>query len=155
MNEEQVKKIKDAAEGLIADLGFSAEVKVTEDTTVGLVNVQTESPEAASLIGFHGENLQAIQLILSFMVHQILGEWMRINVNVGDYRQKREEQLTKLALNLAVKAKFSGEVQSIPNLTAAERRIVHLALSDYPDIMSESEGEGRERILTIKPKGSS
>lgn len=155
MNEEQVKKIKDAAEGLIIDLGFSAEVKVTEDTTAGLVNVQTESPEAASLIGFHGENLQAIQLILSFMVHQILGEWTRINVNVGDYRQKREEQLTKLALNLAVKAKFSGEVQSIPNLTAAERRIVHLALSDYPDIVSESEGEGRERILTIKPRSNS
>lgn len=155
MNEEQVKKIKNAAEGLIVDLDFSAEVKVTEDTTTGLVNVQIESPEAASLIGFHGENLQAIQLIVSFMVHQILGEWTRINVNVGDYRQKREEQLTKLALNLAMKAKFSGEVQSIPNLTAAERRIVHLALSNYPDIVSESEGEGRERILTIKLRSNS
>jgi len=155
MNEEQAKKIKEAAEGLIAGLGFSAEVKVTEDTTAGLVKVQIESPEAASLIGFHGENLQAIQLILSFMVYQILGEWIRINVNVGDYQQKREEQLTKLALNLAMKAKFSGEVQSIPNLTAAERRIVHLALSDYPDVVSESEGEGRERILTIKPRSNS
>jgi len=155
MNETEVEKIKNATEGLIADLGFSAEVKVTEDPTVGLVNVQIESPEAASLIGFHGENLQAIQLILSFMVHQILSEWTRINVNVGDYRQKREEQLTRLALNLATKAKFSGEVQSIPNLTAAERRIVHLALSDYPDIVSESEGEGRERILTIKPRSNS
>jgi len=155
MNETEVKKIKSATEGLITDLGFSAEVKVTEDPTAGLVNVQIESPEAASLIGFHGENLQAIQLILSFMVHQILSEWTRINVNVGDYRQKREEQLTKLALNLATKAKFSGEIQSIPNLTAAERRIVHLALSDYPDIVSESEGEGRERILTIKPRSNS
>jgi len=150
MNEEQLKKIKEITEQLITDLGFLAEVVVQSEEEQ--INIQIESPEAAALIGFHGENLQAIQLVLSFMVHKALGEWTRVNVNVGDYRQKREEQLTKLALSLATKAKFSGETQAIPNLSASERRIVHLALTNHPDVISESEGEGRERTLTIKPK---
>ncbi len=152
MDEDQILKIKSETESLLNDLGFAAEVEVQPEPELSLVNIQIESPEAASLIGFHGENLQAVQLVLSFMVHRALGEWTRVNVNVGDYRQKREEQLTKLAQNLAMKAKFSGEVQSIPNLTAAERRIVHLALADSPDVVTESEGEGRQRVLTIKPK---
>lgn len=150
MNEEQLKKIKEITEQLITDLGFLAEVVVQSEEEQ--INIQIESPEAAALIGFHGENLQAIQLVLSFMAHKALGEWTRVNVNVGDYRQKREEQLTKLALSLATKAKFSGETQAIPNLSASERRIVHLALTNHPDVVSESEGEGRERTLTIKPK---
>lgn len=150
MNEEQLKKIKEITEQLITDLGFLAEVVVQSEEEQ--INIQIESPEAAALIGFHGENLQAIQLVLSFMAHKALGEWTRVNVNVGDYRQKREEQLTKLALSLATKAKFSGETQAIPNLSASERRIVHLALTNHPDVISESEGEGRERTLTIKPK---
>lgn len=150
MSEDQLKKIKEITEQLVADLGFSAEVTVQSEEEG--FNVQIESPEAAALIGFHGENLQAIQLILSFMVHKALGEWTRVNVNVGDYRQKREEQLTTLALSLATKAKFSNETQAIPNLSASERRIIHLVLADHPDVVSESEGEGRERTLTIKPK---
>jgi len=104
------------------------------------------------LIGFHGETLSAVERILSFMIHRVLGRWHKVVVNVGDYRQKREEQIKRLALNLAMKAKFSKETQSIPNLSASERRIVHLVLADHPDVYTESEGEGKERYLTIKLK---
>jgi len=151
MAEKNYKKLQKAAEDLIADLAIEAEVSVSSEEE-GLINFQIESPEPAVLIGFHGETLQAIQLVLSFITHQTLGEWVRVLVNIGDYRQKREEQLRKLALNLAMKAKFSGEVQIIPNLSPAERRIVHMVLSEHPDVVSESEGEGRQRTLTIKPK---
>ena len=150
MSEEQLKKIKEIIEGLISDLGLSAEATVQQEEEQ--INIQIESPEAAALIGFHGENLQAIQLVLSFMIHKVLGKWTRVNINVGDFRQKREEQLNTLALSLATKAKLSNETQIIPNLSASERRIVHLALTNHPDVISESEGEGRERTLTIKPK---
>jgi len=117
-----------------------------------LVKIQMESEEAATLIGFHGETLQAIKLVLSFLIHKELKRWIKIDLNIGDYNQKREEQLKKLSLNLAMKAKFSGEVQSIPNLNSSERRLVHLFLSEHPDVYSESEGDGRNRCLMIKPK---
>ncbi|MBU2577418.1 single-stranded DNA-binding protein, partial [Patescibacteria group bacterium] len=115
-------------------------------------NIYLDSPEAALLIGFHGETLQSLQLIFSFLAHKLTGEWYKVSVDVGDYKQKREEQLRKLALNLAVKAKLSGEAQSIPNLNANERRLIHLVLAENPDVLSESEGEGRQRVLIIKPK---
>lgn len=154
MTKEELEKVKLETEKLIAELGLSAEVKTDFDKETGVCAVQLESENAASLIGFHGETLQSIQLVLSFFVHKITQKWVRVLVNVGDYRQKREEQLKKLALNLAMKVKFSGEAQYIPNLTASERRIVHLVLADHPDVYTESEGVGRERQLVIKTKGS-
>lgn len=152
MNNDQLTKIKEATSELLTEIGLKGEVKTEFDEEARIIKIQIESPETALLIGFHGETLQSLQLILSFMAHKILNEWIKVNVNVGDYRQKREEQLKKLALNLAMKAKFSGETQIIPNLSASERRIIHLALADHPEVVSESEGEGRNRVLTIKPK---
>ncbi len=154
MTKKQLETLEKSIVSLLADLSVEASVKV-EAVTVSEqeeIRVQLESPEAAALIGFHGETLQALQLIFSFLVHQVLDQWVRVVVNVGDYRQKREEQLSRLAQNLAMKAKFSGEQQIIPNLSAAERRIVHLALADRPDVFTQSEGEGRQRQLIIKPK---
>lgn len=154
MNKENVLKIQDEITSFINELEIEAQVQLTfeEDDSQGSLICQIESPQAAVLIGFHGENLQALQLILSFLVHKSQNEWVKILVNIGDYRQKREEQLHKLALNLAMKAKFSGEAQSLPNLSSSERRFIHLVLADNPDVYSESEGEGRNRLLMIKPK---
>ena len=152
MEENKLALIQTEVEKFFKELNFLVEVKVTEDLELDLLNVQVESEEAASLIGYHGENLQAIQTILSFLVHKALGEWVRVNVNIGDYRQKREEQLQKLALNLAMKAKFSGETQTIPNLSSTERRIVHMELAQREDILTESIGQGEDRRVVIKPK---
>jgi spoIIIJ-associated protein len=152
MSKDQIEKFRSQVEELLSDLEIEAQAEVTADEENQVLSVQLESPQAAMLIGFHGETLHSLQLILSFAAHKIFEEWTRVVINVGDYRQKREEQLKKLALNLAMKAKFSGETQAIPNLNATERRIIHLALADHPDVVSQSEGVGRERILTIKPK---
>lgn len=156
MTKEELEIIKTAAEELLTDLGVAAKAKVNFDKESDLINVDIDSEEAAAvLIGFHGETLQAIQLILSFMIHKSLEKWVKVLVNVGDYRQKREEQLRKLALNLAMKVKFSGESQVIPNLTASERRMVHLILADHPDVYTQSEGEGEQRQLFVKLKAPS
>lgn len=154
MTKKQLETFEKSIVSLLTELSVGSSVKaeaITADEQEE-IRVQLESPEAAALIGFHGETLQALQLIFSFMSHQVLGQWVRVVVNVGDYRQKREEQLNRLAQNLAMKAKFSGEQQIIPNLSAAERRIIHLSLADRPDVCTLSEGEGRQRQLIIKPK---
>jgi len=154
MNEEELKIIEKEVQDLLEEIGINAEATISSEKEEEgeIINLQLESQETASLIGFHGETLQALQLIYSFIVHRKLGRWVKILVNVGDYRQRREEQLRKLALSLAMKAKFSGEIQTIPNLNASERRFIHLTLTEHPDVCSESEGEGRQRVLTIKPK---
>lgn len=152
MTNDELKKIEETINNLISDLEIPVTIKAAFDEKENNINVQIDSDQAAALIGFHGETLLALQLVSSFLVHKILGDWTKVIVNVGDYRQKREEQLKRLALNLAMKVKFSGEAQIVPNLSPAERRLVHMALADHPDVVSESEGEGRERTLVIKPK---
>jgi len=154
MTKKELEGINKEITNLLSELGVTANIVVTYNKVDNILDIQIDSEEPAILIGFHGETLQAIQLILSFMVHKLLGNWVKVLVNVGDYRQKREEQLKRLALNLAMKVKFSQEAQIVPNLSPSERRIVHLVLSDHPDVYTQSEGEGKDRQLVIKPKAS-
>lgn len=145
-------EIKNIAQELLGLL----EIK---DTKIGLekdkddsFHLAIETPDSGILIGFHGENLYALQLVLSLIAYKKLGTWQRIIVDVGGWRAKREEQLKRMALAAAQKAKFSQEAIVMPYLNAAERRVLHLVLADHPDIATRSEGKGNERRLIIEPK---
>lgn len=152
MDQSKVDIIKSCTEELLTDLGVGFTVTAGPLEGEDGVMVNIESPQADLLIGYHAETLNALQLFVGFMAEKKIGEWTKVIVNVGDYRQKREEQLKELAMNLAQKAKLSGEVQEAINLTASERRIIHITLADHPDVTTVSEGEGRDRRLYIKPK---
>lgn len=116
--------------------------------------VQIETAKTGILIGFHGETIAALQLLIGLMVYKKLGRWQPIVVNVGDYRQKRQLQLERMAQNAAQRVRFSGQAVALPYLSAGERRVVHLALAEDSEVETESEGEGRERQLVIRPKQS-
>jgi len=151
METKKKKLIAELGQKLLAELKVEAEVKVEVDQE-GAVRVQIETAEPGVLIGYHGETLASLQLILALMVYRQLGEWVRLVVNVGDYRQRREESLRRLALSAAQKVKFSGEAYALPAMTPAERRIIHLTLADDQEVTTESEGEGRNRRVVVKPK---
>jgi len=71
---------------------------------------------------------------------------------VGDWRERQEEQLVKMASEVAERAKQTGEPQPLYNLTPAQRRVVHLELEKDSEVTTESTGEGNERYLVVKPK---
>lgn len=146
------KVVKKAATELLELLGFKkATIKLSQDEGE-VIHVDIDCPDPGILIGYRGETISSLQLILSLIVYKKLGQWQRVVVNVGDYREKRKESLEKLALNTVQRVKFSGEEVVLPYLNAGERRIIHLTLADHPDVVTESRGEGRERRLVIKPK---
>lgn len=151
-NNNSQKEIQKIAEELLSLLGVKGEVSVEEDKENEALRVQIETEEAGVLIGHYGETIGALQLLLGQIFRQRSGEWHRVLVNVGDWRERREEKLKKLAESIARQAKETGEAQSIFDLSPAERRIVHLTLSSSPDVETESEGEGKERHLVVKPK---
>ena len=124
------------------------EIKKEEDG----VAIQLTTDEPGILIGYHGQALQALQLLIAMIGFKKNGEWTRVLVNIGDYREKREESLTNMAKSLAQKVKFSGTSQSLPPMSSAERRIIHLALIDDQEVETISESEGRDRHVVIKPK---
>lgn len=144
--------IQKLAEELISLTGVSAQVEVVDlGENTYEVNLSTED-ETGLLIGFSGENINAIQTILGIMLKGQTGEWARLVVNVGDYRQKQDEKLKELADQSADRAVETKSVQPIYNLNATQRRVVHMHLSVRDDIATESEGIEPERYLVVRPK---
>jgi spoIIIJ-associated protein len=148
---KRLKTIKEIAQEFLKNLDVEAKVEVSEGEE-GAVQVNLDSPDQGVLIGYHGKTLASFQWILSMMAYRKLGEWTRILVDVGDYRQRRQERLEAMAQNAAKRVKFSGEAYALPYLSSAERRIIHMALADDSEVATESEGEGRERRVIVKPE---
>lgn len=145
-------KIQKITEELLNLAGVSAQVEVIDmGENTYEVNLSTDD-ETGLLIGFRGENINAIQTVLGMILKGQTGEWLRLVVNVGDYRQKQEEKLKELADQSADRAVETKEPQPIYNLNATQRRVVHMYLSLRSDVITESEGVEPERYLVIKPK---
>lgn len=150
MADENKKIITEAAEELLKQIKIDGKIKVSEKDEAFTVKIETE--DSGILIGFHGETLSGFQLILSLILYKRLRSWLKILVDVGDYREKREEELGQLAISAAEKVIATGQPVELYELSSFERRIVHLALVDHPRVTSESIGEGRDRKLTVKLK---
>lgn len=141
------------ANELLSLMGTKVQVKASEDKKNEAVRIDIETEEETGLlIGRHGETIEAIQSILGMMLKKKTGDWVRIIVDVGGWREKQEERLRDLATQTAERAKETGEGQPLYNLSPAQRRVIHLTLADDSDIETESVGEDEERYLIIRPK---
>ncbi len=151
MSDSKLDIVKQLATEFLQKLTIEAKIAVEEDSQ-GSIHLHLETPESGLLIGYHGETLNSFQLLLGIMVHKQLGEWVRVVVHVGDYREKREQTIKAMALRIAEEVSQNSQPVAMPYLSSFERRIVHLTLAEHPTVKSESEGEGRYRRLVIKPK---
>ena len=150
---KQTELLNKIAAELFEKIGSKASFTVLYDKETETFNIDIEGgDETGLLIGRKGENLLSIQTVLGLIYKSMNGDWVRIVVNVGDYKEKEEEYLKGLADSAASRAKETGEPQSLYNLKPGQRRIVHMYLSEDSGVVSESEGEGRDRYLVVKPK---
>ncbi len=149
----KIKILQEASDELLELMAVKAKASVSYDdeNEAFVVDIDAED-EAGLLIGKKGETLTSLQVVLGILLKQKTDEWSRVVVNVGDYREKEEDYLRNLATATAERAKETGEPQSLYNLKPAQRRIVHMALSEDPEIVTESQGEGEERYLVVKVK---
>jgi spoIIIJ-associated protein len=141
---------------LLSQMNFGIESASVEDlkdeendeSKQVLVSIAVDNP--AGLIGFRGKNLSFIQLILSLMVKNTLGEWIRVVLDINKYREEQKNRLEIMATNLADKVVTTQKQVSMMPMSSFERRICHMALANRDDVVSESEGEGDGRHLVIK-----
>ncbi len=147
-----LKLVEKHAQILFKHLGIPAEFTVTQDKDTDYLVLQIDTESTGLIIGYRGETLSAVQQILSHQLKKETNEWQKLIVNVGGYREQREQTLLQIAQNAAKKVEFSGEPYIFTNLTPPERRIVHMALQDNPKITTESQGEGKHRQLVVKAK---
>lgn len=121
-----------------------------EDTIT--LHIEGADEEAMSLlIGRRGETLRSLQFMVNLIVSRRVQKWPQIVVDVGNYRQRRQESLEGLARRMAERVRQSGRPLMLEPMGAYERRIVHLALRPDPTVYTESSGEGEHRKVVIYP----
>jgi spoIIIJ-associated protein len=148
---ESTELVKQTTEDFLKRLDIAGEVTVDVDETDAFrVNIQTE--ETGLLIGYHGKTLESFQILLGMLVSKKLEKWIKVYVNVGDYREKREEALMLMAQRAADRALALGRPVELAHLSPSERRVVHLTLSGDDRVVTESVGESNNRVLMVKPK---
>ena len=113
------------------------------------MQVSVKSDDTGLLIGRDGQNLSAVQYLASRMLTRALGAQIRIQVDAGDYHVRQDSRLQELALSLAEKCRATGKAQTTRPLSAYQRRVLHLALQDDPDVITRSSGEGALKHVVI------
>lgn len=147
---KELKTVEEATEKLFALLEITGTFETTENED-GL-DITMDTKDSGMVIGYHGEGLESLQLILSLMVAKKIGRFIRVSIEVDGYKKNRTEYLQKLAEQMREKALSENKEQVVESLKSWERRIVHLILQDDEEVSSESAGTGRERVLIIKPR---
>jgi spoIIIJ-associated protein len=126
-----------------------AQVKCTVQNDTLLINIEA-GDAGRLLIGPQGTHLMALQHVIRCLLRPQLKEHVRINVDVNNYRLRREEALVQMALSTAKKAQQTGRTVTLEPMNAADRRAVHAALADQTDIKTESLGEEPNRRVVIR-----
>lgn len=103
------------------------------------------------LIGRNGRTLAALEFVVNAVVNRDEDDWVRVNVDVGGYKRRRDERLRKDANAAAARVRKSGVAVEMQPMSAGERRVVHMALADEPGVITESAGEGPDRRVVVKP----
>lgn len=106
------------------------------------------------VIGHRGETLDALQHLVSLAANNA-GGYFKVTLNIGDYREKREQTLIGLATRVAEQVKRTSRNRALEPMSAYERRIIHTAVQEIEGVSSGSTGEGKNRRVVIFPEGGS
>ncbi|HEY8869490.1 MAG TPA: RNA-binding cell elongation regulator Jag/EloR [Candidatus Limnocylindrales bacterium] len=139
---------------LMSHLGFDVRVEVeTGDTSrLNVVGDGEEKDALGALIGRKGERLSALQHLVNLMLSKKMGGWTRVLVDVEDYRGRRERQLRDIAMRAAGRVVETGKMLQLEPMPALERRWIHIALRDHPDVITQSIGEEPNRRIVVLPR---
>lgn len=133
---------------LNVDPAYAVEVHEIDETEL---SAEIFGGDAGRLIGKGGRTLAALEQITNAVINRSEGPPVRVNIDVGGYKRRRDERLRDTAEKAADQVRTGGEAVELDPMSAAERRVVHMAIADMPDVVTESAGEGRDRRVVLKP----
>ena len=151
INIEENAKVKAAVDYLkevialmgVENVTFSA-VQKGEATIIRL-----DGEKLGALIGRRGETMESLSYLASLVANRLEGDYIKLGLDVGGYRDKRENDLTVLAQRIGNKVRKTGRSFAMEPMNPYERRIIHSAISKMEGVRSESKGEGRDRRVVI------
>lgn len=159
-DEKQVETIGTSTQELLSKLKITAQVAVqpiveeeselSDEKSSYLVEISGEN--LGALIGYHGETLNNLQIILSLVINQKLEDKIRIIIDIDGWRKERQKTIESLVQNTISKVRTTGQTIPLPPMNPYERRIVHKLIGQETDIKSFSQGEGMHRATYISPQ---
>ena len=148
-SDEALAKAKDLLAGLLAAMEFEATVEVRVQGEFGLL-FAVDSSDSAVLIGRDGQMLDAIQYVMNRMLRRTLGEEWFCVLDIGGYRERRREVMAREAADIAARVRQTGRAFTFPPLSPSDRRAVHRAIADDPDLETislEPSVDGFKRLV--------
>lgn len=154
MSEEVQKDAIAEAKQYLAQIAAEMKIddlEITYKVDGKYVNFQLESHKAALLIGKRGQTLNALQQLVQLVANKHADQFKVVRINVGDYRERREQSLEQFANRMADKAIRTNRKVQLEPMPAYERKVIHHTLSNRLDIETYSEGTDPYRYLVIEP----
>ena len=144
-------KLGEFLNGTLERMGLVSRAEISEDN--GTIYATIKGDDSGVAIGYRGETLDAFQYLAATFLNEQKGEYKKVVIDSENYREKRKETLTALALRLAEKSVKLRRKIALEPMNPFERRIIHSALADSEIAGTESEGEEPARYIVIIPKG--
>ena len=113
--------------------------------------LHVEGAHLGALIGRRGETMESLSYLASLVVNRMEGPYVKLGIDVGGYRNKREDDLTALAVRIANRVIRTGCYYEMEPMNPYERHIIHTAVAEIEGVRSESKGEGPDRRVVIIP----
>ena len=150
--EEVVKEtVLELLEKMDVQAGVSVQKVYQEDEEREVIYVNIEGSDLSFLIGRRAETLNALQYLTSLMVNKKLNQWIPLQLDIQNFRHRREIELQKLARRMAEQVISTGRRQCLEPMPANERRIIHMELRKNDLVYTESIGEEPNRKICIYP----
>ena len=139
-------------EGILNALNIGYQIEARSVNVEEQIHYIIDSYENSLLIGVKGRTLEALQVLLRNLISTYSKDHIVTTLDIGGYKSNRARQLEILATKTAKEVSKTKVAVKLQPMTSFERRIIHEKLSEWRDVYTESEGEGEERAIVIKPK---
>jgi spoIIIJ-associated protein len=157
LSETQVAEIsRQVLEELLSKMDIEAQVTIAADQTpakgASPIKLDVHGNNLDRLVGRHGQVLNALQHITRLIVSREVEHWIDLVVDVEQYKERRANSLKKLAERMAERVARSRQPIALEPMPPNERREIHIALRNHPQVITQSVGRGDNRKVTIVPK---
>lgn len=150
---EEVTRAKEFIKNVTEKLGMNIEQEASYNEEEKLLKIELKGEGLGLLIGRRGETLDSIQYLTNIFVNKKSDDYVKVTIDAENYRARREEALVSLAKRTASKAVKYRKNMIIEPKNPYERRIIHEALQDYPEVTTYSVGEDPNRKVIVAYKG--